>query len=64
MYKFVARDYLSDLVEWMREQMHRCSGKTAVVGISGGKGSAVTAALCVEAFGRDAVVGVQLPKQI
>ena len=33
----------------------------AVVGISGGKDSSVVAALCVEALGRDRVIGVLMP---
>ena len=33
----------------------------AVVGISGGKDSSVTAALCVEALGKDRVIGVLMP---
>lgn len=36
----------------------------AVVGISGGKDSSVVAALCVEALGRDRVVGVMMPNGI
>ena len=34
----------------------------AVIGISGGKDSSVAAALCVEALGRDRVVGVLMPQ--
>lgn len=34
----------------------------AIVGISGGKDSSVAAALCVEALGRDRVIGVLMPK--
>jgi NAD+ synthase len=41
--------------------MDACGGKTAVVGVSGGKDSSVVAALCVEAYGRDHVVGVLMP---
>lgn len=33
----------------------------AIVGISGGKDSSVVAALCVEALGRDRVIGVLMP---
>lgn len=36
----------------------------AVVGLSGGKDSSVTAALCAEALGPDRVVGVSLPNGI
>lgn len=33
----------------------------AIIGISGGKDSAVVAALCVEALGADRVIGIQMP---
>lgn len=36
-------------------------GCQAIVGISGGKDSSIVAALCVEALGKDRVVGVLLP---
>jgi len=36
----------------------------AVIGISGGKDSAIAAALCVEALGKDRVVGVLLPNGV
>ena len=36
-------------------------GCNAVVGISGGKDSSIVAALCVEALGRDRVIGVLMP---
>ncbi len=36
-------------------------GCNAVVGISGGKDSSVVAALCVEALGRERVIGVLMP---
>ena len=37
-------------------------GCNAVVGISGGKDSSVVAALCVEALGKERVIGVLMPK--
>ena len=52
---------LAGVLEWMSQQMAGCGGKTAVVGISGGKDSSVIAALCVEAYGRENVVGVLMP---
>ena len=52
---------LAGLLEWMAEQMNACHGKTAVIGISGGKDSSVVAALCVEALGKERVIGVLLP---
>ena len=49
-------------VEWIR-QFFEENGKgcNAVVGISGGKDSSITAALCVEALGKDRVIGVLMP---
>ena len=49
-------------VEWIRDFFDK-NGKdcNAVVGISGGKDSSVVAALCVEALGRERVIGVLMP---
>jgi NAD+ synthase len=47
--------------EWFNENGKDCC---AVIGISGGKDSTVAAALCVEALGKDRVVGVLLPNGI
>ena len=49
-------------VLWIR-QFFEENGKgcNAVVGISGGKDSSVAAALCVEALGKDRVIGVLMP---
>ncbi len=53
----------NECVAWIREFFEK-NGKdcTAVVGISGGKDSSVAAALCVEALGRDRVIGVLMPQ--
>ena len=59
--EFNAKEQLPGLIDWMRRQMAACGGKTAVVGISGGKDSSVTAALCVRAYGRENVLGVLMP---
>jgi len=50
-------------VEWIRDFFEK-NGKdcNAVVGISGGKDSSVAAALCVEALGKDRVIGVLMPQ--
>lgn len=48
-------------VEWIRAWMDQNGGKTAVLGISGGKDSTVTAALCCRALGAGNVVGVMMP---
>ena len=58
---FKAADHIPALLDWMRAQMKACGGKTAVIGISGGKDSSVTAALSVAAYGRENVVGVLMP---
>ena len=59
---FNAEKVKNDCVEWIR-QFFEENGKgcNAVVGISGGKDSSVAAALCVEALGRDRVIGVLMP---
>lgn len=53
----------NECVEWIRSFFEN-NGKdcNAVVGISGGKDSSVAAALCVEALGKDRVIGVLMPK--
>lgn len=61
MYDFDARAQLPGLLDWMRARMENCGGKTAVVGISGGKDSSVVAALCREAYGKEHVLGVLMP---
>lgn len=49
-------------VEWIRGFFEENGkGCNAVVGISGGKDSSVVAALCVEALGKERVVGVLMP---
>ena len=61
MAEFNAKQQLPGLLDWMRAQIKACGGKTAVIGISGGKDSSVTAALSVAAYGRENVVGVLMP---
>ncbi len=51
-----------DCVEWIRKFFEENGpGCNAVVGISGGKDSSIVAALCVEALGKDRVIGVLMP---
>ncbi len=59
---FNAEKVKNDCVEWIRKFFEENgNGCNAVVGISGGKDSSVAAALCVEALGRDRVIGVLMP---
>ncbi len=59
---FDAAKVTQEIVEWIKEWFEK-NGKdcNAVLGISGGKDSSVTAALCVEALGKDRVIGVLMP---
>ena len=59
---FDAGKIKNDCVNWIREFFEK-NGKdcNAVLGISGGKDSSVVAALCVEALGKDRVIGVLMP---
>lgn len=59
---FDAEKVKNECVEWIRDFFEK-NGKdcNAVVGISGGKDSSVVAALCVEALGKDRVIGVLMP---
>ena len=59
--EFNAQMQLAGLLEWMDQQMKNCGGRTAVIGISGGKDSSVVAALAVAAYGRENVYGVLMP---
>ena len=52
----------ADAVQWIRDWFEENGkGCNAVIGISGGKDSSVVAALCVEALGKDRVIGVLMP---
>lgn len=59
---FDAEKIKNECVEWIRDFFeNNGKGCNAVIGISGGKDSSVVAALCVEALGRDRVIGVLMP---
>lgn len=55
----------NDCVQWIRDWFEENGkGCCAVIGISGGKDSSVVAALCVEALGKDNVIGVLMPNGV
>ena len=65
MYNFNAEKTKDECVKWIRDWFDvNGSGCNAVIGISGGKDSTVTAALCVEALGKDRVIGVLMPNGV
>ena len=51
------------LVLGLRDYLHKCGFKSAVLGLSGGIDSALTAVIAAEALGRDNVRGVLLPSE-
>ena len=60
--EFNAEKVKNQVVQWTREWFEENGrGCCAVIGISGGKDSSVTAAICTEALGKDRVVGVLMP---
>ena len=53
-----------DCIKWIQDWFYENgngSACNAVVGISGGLDSAVVAALCIEALGKNRVLGVVMP---
>jgi NAD+ synthase len=53
-YEFIVNKLKQDIRFFLKD-------KNAIIGISGGIDSAVVAALCVEAVGKDRVIGIQMP---
>ena len=60
---FNAEKVKNECVQWIRDFFEN-NGKDckAVIGISGGKDSSIASALCVEALGKDRVIGVLMPQ--
>ena len=59
---FDVKKVTADCVAWIKDFFEKNGkGCNAVIGISGGKDSSVAAALCVEALGKDRVIGVLMP---
>lgn len=60
--EFRAKEMKESLIAWIRDWFEKNGkGCNAVIGISGGKDSSVCAALCVEALGKERVIGVLMP---
>ncbi len=62
---FNAKEVKEKLVQWIRNWFED-NGPTcnAIIGISSGKDSTIVAALCVEALGKDRVIGVLMPQGV
>ncbi len=65
MTEFNAKEVKDLAVQWIRDWFEENGpGCNAVLGVSGGKDSSVVAALCVEALGKDRVIGVTMPNGV
>ena len=65
MENFNAKEVKDRVVEWIRDWFDvNGKGCDAVIGISGGKDSSIVAGLCVEALGKNRVVGVTMPNGV
>ena len=52
----------NEVIKWIKDYFNENGkGCKAIIGISGGTDSSVVAALCVEALGKDNVIGVLMP---
>lgn len=59
---FEVEKVTADLIQWTRNWFEENGkGCNAIIGISGGKDSSIAAAICVEALGKDRVIGVLMP---
>lgn len=59
---FNAKKAKEEIIEWIKNWFEiNGNNCKAIIGISGGKDSTVVAALCVEALGKDRVIGVLMP---
>ena len=62
---FNVKKVTEDCVRWIRDWFsENGNGCNAVIGVSGGKDSSVVSALCVEALGKDRVIGVLMPNGV
>ena len=62
-YNFNPYEAKDDIIKWIRDWFESNGNDcNAVIGISCGKDSTIVAALCVEALGKNRVVGVLIPQ--
>lgn len=62
---FNPKEVKDQVVQWIRDWFEENGpGCNAVIGISGGKDSSIVAGLCVEALGRDRVIGITMPNGV
>lgn len=60
--KFNVKAVTEDLILWIKDWFEvNGKGCNCILGVSGGKDSSVVAKLCVEALGKDRVIGVLMP---
>lgn len=65
MKEFNAKEVKDRVVQWIRDWFEaNGKGCNALIGISGGKDSSIVAGLCVEALGKDRVIGVTMPNGV
>lgn len=63
--EFNAQEITNSIIKWIKDWFEENGNDCkAVIGISGGKDSAIVAALCVAALGSDRVYGVLMPNGI
>ena len=51
----------NNCLQWIKIYFNNLNKKKAIIGISGGKDSTVTAMLCVKALGKENVIGILMP---
>lgn len=65
MKEFNAKQEIENVINWIREWFENNGPQAnAVIGISGGKDSAIVATLLVKALGKDRVTGVMMPNGV
>lgn len=63
--EFNAKQATQECIKWIHDWFDK-NGKdcNAIIGISGGKDSTIVASLCVQALGKDRVIGVLMPNGV